>query len=238
MPGHFCPSGAQLEEERPGVPRVHSQVHGGVEQGPLCESQPPDQPWWEITAASATSTHSRLRIYGCWESWLHIVVLELAGLRSVLQILLFYPSGIAGRNSMSCALTSFFQMESQLLQHFFSSLSFPHWFEAPPLWYTEVPCVHKSVSEFFIFCSIDLSILAPDKGLDCFCTFTLLFAFLELAYQVQQKSKFLVKILCFLSLQYKLYRSRSRIGNCRARPELGRVCVPPADLVSFAFMLL
>lgn len=40
----LCSLGAQSEEERLGVPRVHSQVHGGMEQRPLCESQPPDQP--------------------------------------------------------------------------------------------------------------------------------------------------------------------------------------------------
>jgi hypothetical protein len=42
---HFWLLGTQSEEERPGVPRVHSQVHGGMEQGLVCESQPPDQPW-------------------------------------------------------------------------------------------------------------------------------------------------------------------------------------------------
>lgn len=41
---HCGPLGAQSEEERPGVSGVYSQVHGGVEQGPVCESQPPGYP--------------------------------------------------------------------------------------------------------------------------------------------------------------------------------------------------
>ena len=52
---HLCPLGAQSQEERPGVPRVHPQVHGGVEQRPVCESQPSDQPGWETP--QCTHTH-------------------------------------------------------------------------------------------------------------------------------------------------------------------------------------
>lgn len=81
---HFRPLGAQSQEERPRMPRVHPQVHGGVEQRPVCESQPPDQPGWETPPLHIHTSHlppptvhnRLLKTFG--KSYPDIVVLELA----------------------------------------------------------------------------------------------------------------------------------------------------------------
>ena len=143
MSCHFCPSGAQSEEERPGVPRVHPQVHGGVEQRPVCESQPPGQPRWETPAANIqpsppphTIGYSRRREKLSWYRCLRVSkTLSFADYVKYFKCSVFSSIWNLGGNSVSCAQTPFFQKGSQLFQQFFSSLSFPHWFEAPLIWF-------------------------------------------------------------------------------------------------------
>ena len=42
---HDAQSGEEHARERTGMPRRHPQVHGRVDQGPLCQPQPTIESW-------------------------------------------------------------------------------------------------------------------------------------------------------------------------------------------------
>lgn len=197
MPCHFCPLGAQSEEERTRVPRVHSQVHGGVEQRLVCESQPPDQPWWESVAATTASIHNRL-LTTIGKSCPVIIVLELAkhfsllNTYSILKVPLFNPSGIWKRDMYELCSSFTFPNGGPIVPTFFISL--PYQFKGPPLWHTIFSCVYMSVSEFSILFYWFVYSCTSTSVLTVFYHYTFMWI-LELAYQISQKCKFLSKVL-------------------------------------------